>query len=786
METIIRFYAQRGKLVLLAGFVLTIVSALLALQLKIDADLERLLPETAPSVQGLRQLEESYGIIGRVNVVLQGNDIGELKRAADAVAVRASEIDGIERVEHRRPVEFFKKHRLLYVDYEDLQTISKRIQARIKYEKQRANPLFVDVGDSTPPSVEFEDIREKYKEFDQQEYYCNDAGTMCVVFAFPSFSAGDLQRSKQMLQEMRGSVQKLLDDDYEGISVGLSGRYAKRFQQTQAVNKDLAKATTIALVGLFVFLLIYFRGFLAAVWVFLPLVMGTTWAFAWAEIAFGSLNVLTGFFGAVLLGLGIDYGIHVLSRFLEALETETPEAAMKTTLSSTGRASLYAGLTTVIAFGSLMSSSFRAFFEYGVIALGGMALIIIANLTILPAILLMVSGTKLQPRATMSVHIAQRLLEREAKTHHWRTFLFAVLAGLLVVGAFGVPQTAFEYDFRNVQTTDLESWRLDEHVDKILGTSQLPVVVLTEDAEHAQTVAAELRRRTKELPQGRMMQRTMTLTDVIPSRQQEKFETLRELDAKFEALPDRVVKDELKEFWTEIRAVLDDGAVGAEQLPENVRAPFTRRDDPTKTVVLGFPTTKQHDVKEMEELAVLIRNLPGAKPGEAIDGINDSLLLVDIFDSIQRDATLMIGITFLGLLLTAFLAFRTPRRMLLLLGTISASIFVAIGLVGVFGIKFNFINIVIVPIWLGLGVDAAFHLMVRHEESPGEVDGFLATTLAVSAAFLTSMIGFGAMLVSSHKGLFSMGAIAVIGLGSIVLTSLIIQGLVLIRHIRAR
>ena len=386
-----------------------------------------------------------------------------------------------------------------------------------------------------------------------------------------------------------------------------------------------------------------------------------------------------------------------------------------------------------------MTSSFRAFFEYGVIALGGMALTILATLTVLPCLLLLATGTKYQPRATMSVHIASRLLEREAKSHTWRRFLTFTLLGLLVLSAFHIPDTSFEYDFRNVQATNLPSWRLDEKVDAILGTSQLPVVFLTEDAAHAEEVAAELRRRTRELPEGRMMGRTATLQDLIPDRQPDKLELLRGLDEKFEGLPDKAVKDDMREFWTEIQTVIEKGAVEAADLPENVRAPFMRRDDPSKTVVLGFPTTKQHDIKEMEQLAVVIRALPGEGDQTTIDGINDSLLLVDIFESIRRDAAWMIGITLFGILFAAWLAFRKPRKVALLLATIGASLFVAVGLLNVFDLKFNFINIIVIPIWLGLGVDAGFHLMIRHEESRGEVDGFLATAFAVAAAFLTSM-----------------------------------------------
>lgn len=764
----------------------TFAAAFVASHLTIDADLERLLPETAPSVQGLEELEEKYGIVGRVNMVLRGGEMEDLHAAADSASKIAHEMEAVDRVEVHRPVDFFQDHRLLYIDKPDLDVVSERLLARIKWEKRRANPLFVDVGDSEPPEVKFDDIEDKYERFEQDKYFCDEETKTCLVFAFPNFSAGDLKRSKALLKELRTNVEAELKANHPNTTLGISGRYAKRVDQQQAVNRDLARATGIALTALFIFLLIYFRGFLSAFWVFLPLVMGTTWAFAWAEIVFGSLNVLTSFFGAVLLGLGIDYGIHILSRYLEALETETSEEAMIDTLRSAGRASMYAGLTTVIAFGSLMLSSFRAFFEYGVIALGGMALLIVANVVVLPCILLLVAGTKLQPRGTMSVHVAQRLTDgggRGAKA--WRALLIGGLVMLLLLASIGVPKTAYEYDFRNVQSTDLESWKLEKYVDPILGNSQVPVVVLAESTEHAEKIAAELRRRTEELPEGDTMDRTVTLQDAIPEQQTEKIEVLQNLADKLDGLPKSVFEknEQLRDFRAEIVRVLEQGAIDAKALPEQIRAPFRRRDDPNRAVVLGFPSQRQNDVKEMERLAVVIRELPGATGDEKVDGINDALLLVDIFESVRRDSIWMIAITTLGLFLTAFVAFRRPRKVLLLIGTIGASIYVAIGFVALFGVKFNFINMVVIPIWLGLGVDAAFHLMVRHDESPGEIDGYLATAIAVGAAFITSMIGFGAMLVTGHKGLFSLGAIAVIGLGSILATSLAIQSLILNRHL---
>ena len=86
---------------------------------------------------------------------------------------------------------------------------------------------------------------------------------------------------------------------------------------------------------------------------------------------------------------------------------------------------------------------------------------------------------------------------------------------------------------------------------------------------------------------------------------------------------------------------------------------------------------------------------------------------------------------------------------------------------GLLGVDFNFINVMIVPIWLGLGVDASFHVIMHVRAHPGETGSHVTTVGSVAAAFLTSMTGFGAMSMSHHNGLASLASVAIVGLGVI-------------------
>ncbi len=783
---IVDFLERHARSVVILATLLTIASGVVASNLVLEADLQRLLPESAPTVQGLHELEERYGYVGRVTIALDGKDAETLEAAVDDLEVHLLEADKrLTRVEGKRPVDFFESHKLLYVELEDIEKAAERLRKRIKWEKKQANPLFASLKDEEPPEVNLDDITSNYKNVNPESYVHNDDKTRYLVYAFADFPAADMDQSKELMANIEPFVEERVSK-FEGVEVGFTGRYKKRVEQQVSLTNDLGQATVVAIVLLTLFLLFFFRGFRASFLVVIPLLMGTAWAFAWAYLVFSSLNILTGFFGAIILGLGIDYGIHVMSRYLEARhEGLAPRDALVTTLNSAGRASVYAGMTTVIAFGSLASSSFQAFFEFGIIALGGMTLIVAANVVVLPAILFLVADTKLEPKRTMNAKMAARFQELPPlSTRRFRAGIMLVAAAVIcAVALTGLPNIGIEYDMAKIQASNSPAWDLDEEVAEMVDLSLIPAVVLADSPEHAARIAAEARNRMETLPAGAAVQNVLTLQDLVPAKQAEKLEVLEGLREDIERLPKKVrTEGELADPYQQLVRTIEAGPVTVEKLPVPLRAPFEMKEGEEGATVLIFPSRNLTDADIMFQLAEIAYDLPPGTPdAEPERGINDALILLDIIALVERDGVRMLAITIFGLLFTAFVAFRRPRRILMLVITISAAILAALGVIGLLGVKFNFINLMVLPIWLGLGVDATFHLMVRCEESPGDLAGFVATMLAVSAAFITSMIGFGSMFVTEHTGLYTMGIAAVAGLGTIAVVSMLIQGAVFLR-----
>ncbi|MBA2661235.1 MAG: MMPL family transporter [Bradymonadaceae bacterium] len=799
--SVVGLYQRGYVLVLLVLVAVTVGAVFLARTLSLDADLSQLLPETASSVIGLAELERAYGDnVGRLTVVLQGPDHATNRAAAERISQELEPLASVERIELRRPTDFFTDFRLIYVDYEDLVEADERIRRRIRWERARANPLFADLGPARPPELDLSDIEQRYEAIGEGEFFESEDGHTLVFFIHPSFSAADLARSSALVEQVAQIAAARLSQEFPGVTMAFTGRYMKRVEQQHILTSDLQSATLVALLGLLVFLVLYLRSLHATLMVLVPLIVGTIWAFAWAALIFGSLNVLTAFLGAILLGLGVDYGIHLVSRFYEVRAEEgTVGEALTITLATAGRASVFAGLTTMVALGSLSLSSFRAFFEFGIIALGGLALILLAYATVFPALIIAqasLAGSSRGPssqRVPLSVLFAQRLTPlfslgrtpTPAQVRRMRggfTLLASVLAAVVVLAGAGVAHVELERDFRAVQMTDTPTWRLDEMVNDILNQSQTPAVVLVESREHARRVAEELRRRQQSAPGGYTIEQVLAPDDLLPQRQAEKLALLEELGEELAALPQGQRSEQLEAFLDEIDRVLAAAPVGEAMLPEAVRIPFSRLDDPQASVVLVFASLPMEQARVIEDFASVMRNLPGAEGAPAaIDGVSDALLLADILHFVTQDTLWIVLTTAFGVFLVALLAFGFSRQFWWLLGSLALSLFCAAGFAGVFGVDFNFLNLIILPVWLGLTVDASFHMYLRLRDEPERVQPHLSVGGSVSAAFVTSMIGFGSLLVAHHEGLLSLGRIAVIGLGTILLVNLLLQMLMVLR-----
>ena len=119
------------------------------------------------------------------------------------------------------------------------------------------------------------------------------------------------------------------------------------------------------------------------------LVVGLAYTLAFATLTVGHLNILTITFVPMLIGLAIDFGVHLITRYEEELRHgKTQEAALTKAMVFTGQGIFTGALTTAGAFLAMAFTNFKGIQEMGIICGGGLLLCLVPMMTMLPVLLL--------------------------------------------------------------------------------------------------------------------------------------------------------------------------------------------------------------------------------------------------------------------------------------------------------------------------------------------------------------------------------------------------------------
>ncbi|MEO1334913.1 MAG: phosphatidylglycerophosphatase A, partial [Myxococcota bacterium] len=636
----------------------------------------------------------------------------------------------------------------------------------------------VDIDDKEPPSLDFSDIEQKYRarhpqsggvSFDEVErtpYYVDPERRLLVLLVKPAQLASDFSYSKRVVDDVRKVVQQVdLTAFDEGMTVALSGRYKKKIDQKKAIEGDLAKSSIVALLGVLIYVAFYFRRLFAVVLIMTPLFIGLVWTFGFAGYAFGELNILTSFVGAILLGLGIDHGVHLLSRYQEERKQKVDvEAAVVVSFSSTGHAVVLAALTTMIGFAGLSVSEFKAFREFGMITAIGTIFVVAAYVLLLPALLNLgdrwMPQGRTQDAATGPMDVYARGLSRWAPAVFWLASV-----GLFALASYA-PYFPFNYDFAALEGTEIPSFKLDKIVNEVLGRSQTPIVVLTDDEADETKVVSELRARSKARDEATGIDYVLSKADLIPAEQDEKYEILEELSKTLSRIDPETVGKEGKrlQMLTEM--------AGAEpftlkDLPKELTRQFEAPKDRAHAqggVVLVFPSVSLSDGRKVIDLAREVRGIPLAD-GKKVSASSEALVTADVLSMIFRESPIVVALTLLLVFVSLWLFLGSLSMASLTFAPALITTTCTLGATALLGLKLNYLNIVMIPVLFGIAVDEGVHLVIRRSNYSTDLTRILPETgNAIIGATLTTAIGFSALLLAHHPGLNSFGRLALLGL----------------------
>lgn len=638
-------------------------------------------------------------------------------------------------------------------------------------------------------------------------------GRTFMVVAMPRDTSGSFPADVATLGELERLVSQVRRANPEA-SVMITGEPAINTEEMIGAIGDARRCAGLALALVSGLLLLAFGQIGRPLWAVLSLLISLCWSIGFAALTVGQLNLLTVHFVTILTGLGITFGIQMLSEF--QLHRGNGLAALESIEGSLSQARHQAvgAVTTAIAFYSLQFTSFRAAAELGWVTGTGVLLCYLGSITLLPSLLLLSEGNRpgsgqlVYGRWLAAVEMWLRLRARGV-------CLLGVACTLVCLALMG--RIPFDYNLLKMQPPDAEATRVESYLQSI-GYSTLYGISLAPNAQEA-------RRRSQQIQALPSVSRVESILALEPNGIESKNTLVTELvelarGLKLPQPPQPLGAPELLELQRCYLALRPRLASLNGPLAPLVRE-LERHIDPANPgpLAAGLGSYQAALVEELRtSLAFLKRQR--SEPPDLFTMLPKEVLM----RGVASDATVCLRvfpkencwereplgrfvaelshidphITGTPVLIYSYLeqlrlAYRSSGRnallviCLLLIGYYrslpSATLALLPKLVGVawmlgamalLGSSFNAANFLALPLTLGIGLIFGMESL-RICQTPGRpLLSRQSTGFAVVVSGLTTIVGFSTLMMANHRGVASFGEIMALGLGMNLLTSLVL------------
>jgi len=805
----IRMIVRHPGLVLGIAFLLSLGSIILAGRLTIDPDFANLIPKSYPSVQSLEKIRDTIGA-GEVSVdlAIESPSFAANLAFAEAVVPRAmalrdsvTDVPLFVREELRRDTEFMADNGLYFATEEELNTLTMWLEDKIIETKLAANPFFFSLDDEevVQDDSDMQSLEEVFNQIIGQEYLMNVDSTILVVRFFVAGSSSDVDYIEAIYGALDDVIHEVGPSSYQAeMKTYLAGRLWRHRIEVRAITDDVTDSFGAGVLAVLLVLMAYFfvkalqlrgrqafwselvRTPVTALLIGIPLLMSLVWTAAIGYLVYQTLNLFSSTLGLVLFGLGIDYGIHFYARYIEERgKGASVEDAVEKTFMSTGQAIAIGAFTTAAALYVLMVADFKGFSEFGFLAGTGVLVALISTLHILPALLVLCErwGILDFEWSGAEKSFAKRSLPGAR----------GLLAGctiLTVIALFMAPGVGFEYQFSALDP-EYKDWT---SVNSKVATAysdfnrRNPAYIVVDDPAETQEVADALRARIEEDTLLHVIdsdsfrttiQGVETLQDRFPMSRENQIAKINQISY----IRDSLLTDPVFAGDTSLdrvrRAAQTQSPILVENVPEILSRRFMSKSGELGGYITILPAVGLSDGRKSMAFAEDVSNITTAD-GKAYHAGSPSIVAADVLRLMRQESPYMVLITLVIVTLLMWINFGQIRWALLAMIPLIVGIIWMILMMRLFGMQLNFYNLFVIPAIIGIGNDAGAHLVHRYrEEGAGALWHILRSTGEhVTMGAVTTMVGFGGLLLSFHPGLNTIGSLAIAGIGATLLAAL--------------
>lgn len=689
----------------------------------------------------------------------------------------------------------------------------------------------------TPPSPGITALFDPSGSAETNIYVTYENGRIFVLSAQPvtlpqrtnALGTGRVQDefNSKCVQELRKLVAET-QMEVTGVNVGVTGMPVLDYDEMVQSQKD---TTLASIVSLLICALIFIYGYNETgrpIRATICLIVGLGYTLAFSALAIGHLNILTITFVPMLVGLAIDFGVHLITRYEEELRHgKSRQAAMSKAMVYTGQGIFTGAFTTAGAFLAMGLTRFKGIQEMGIICGGGLAICFVPMMTLLPALLM-------RGRQNLLDHQLGEPRHRARIENFWLKRPWIVLVGTGILCALAATQlhkVRFDYNILKLQSTSLSSVQTEEKLIRSAGQSLLYGVIVADSAPQA----VQLEQQITNLPAVASVE---TMASYLVEDPTNKLQLIGQIKREVAPLqfkdPDLHPVDipalslTLYSFYGYCDAALkaigtNDPALSAQFMSLRSTIQDFRRDmlagsgrDAEQTAKkLGmFQQALFNDLRETfdslknqdDSSGLRAQDLPPALRNMFI-GINGKFLvqvypkkdawqrvnqkefidqvravdpnvtgtpvqLYEYTELLKQSYVQAAKYSLVAIVLLILFHFRNLSSVVLsLLPVAIGSVWLG-GLMGILGVQLNPANIMILPLIIGIGVTNGIHILNRFAEEQHPSILARSTGKAVFVSGLTAIAGFGSLILAKDRGIHSLGVVMAAGMTTCMVAAL--------------
>ncbi len=624
-----------------------------------------------------------------------------------------------------------------------------------------------------------------------------------LILAQPVLDYASLEPAAAAIETVRRRAAVLGLNRDAGVRVRLTGSPVMLQDELRSVKNGMGLVGLVSLVLVSIILTLGLRSPRLIFAVLATLAMGLIWTAGFAAFAVGELNLISVAFAVLFIGLSVDFGIHFVLRYREIVDEASAHETLTATARGVGGPLTLSAVTAAIGFFAFLPTSYRGLSELGLIAGGGMFIALFANLTVLPAILSLLPITARRAGGAPAARVTTA-----------RPRMVLAVAAILGLGALAVlPFAGFDDDPFNLRDPGSESVST---LNDLIGDPRVQPYsadFLAADLARAEALAVEL----EKLPE---VEDAITLRDYIPKQQDDKLAIIEEMSFFLLPLfqggaatpsPDAAPQDALARLRGILRRA--EGAL-ADPAGRLIAAldeiePEPQRIEALETALLSGLRARIDDLGQaleagpvsLEDLPARLRGRNLATDGRARieivprDDLRDGtarrrfvdavtllapsasgapIIITEAGRAVIRAFLEAAGIALLAISILLPAVLRSWRDSALVLTPLLLAALLTVAATVVFGVPFNFANVIVLPLLFGLGVAGGIHVVVRARDAGARCLSATSTPRAVVLSSLTTIASFSALALSSHRGTASMGALLTIAISLALVTTLVV------------